>query len=83
MKYWPYSSSKFQAYKLSRENTQLENIVFEKVKGSDGTVNRMSVYAEAAVRKALQKKCVIRNFAEFTRKYFCRNLFSDKIIEKM
>ena len=42
----------FQVYKLSRENTQPENmrdVVFEKTKGRSGTVNRTSVYAEAAV----------------------------------
>ena len=33
------------------------DIVFEKTKGRDGTVNRMSVYAEAAVRRVLLKKC--------------------------
>ena len=41
--------------KLSRENTQPENvcdIVFEKAKGRDGKINRTSVYAEAAVRRA-------------------------------
>ena len=46
----------FQIYKLSRENTQPENmcdIVFEKTKGRGGTVNRTSVYPEAAVRRVL------------------------------
>ena len=41
-----------QVYKLSRENTQPENmcdIVFEKTKGRGRTVNRTSAYAEAAV----------------------------------
>ena len=50
------------------------NIVFEKVKGHSGTVNRTSVYAEAAVQ-GFFKKDVLRNFAEFTRKHLCRNLF--------
>ena len=46
----------FQVYKLSQENTQPENmcvIVFEKTKGRGGTVNRASVYAEAAVQSVL------------------------------
>ena len=46
----------FQVYKLSRENTQPENmcvIVFEKTKGRGGTVNRTSVCAEAAVQSVL------------------------------
>ena len=32
-------------------------VVFEKVKGHGGTVHRMSVYGEEAVRKALSKRC--------------------------
>ena len=50
----------FPAYKLNRKNTHPENIqdiVFEKVKGHGGTVNRTSVYAEAAVRKVLLRRC--------------------------
>ena len=46
----------FQVYKLSQENTQPENmyvIVFEKTKGRGGTVNRTSVYVEAAVQSVL------------------------------
>ena len=42
--------------RVSRENTQLENmcdIVFEKAKGRAGKVNRTSVYAEAAIRRVL------------------------------
>ena len=33
------------------------DIVFEKAKGRDKKVNRRSVYVEAAVRRALQKRC--------------------------
>ena len=33
------------------------NIVFEKTEGRGGTVNRTSVYAEAAVQRVLLKKC--------------------------
>ena len=33
------------------------DIVFEKVKGRGGTVNRTSVHAEAAGRKVLLKRC--------------------------
>ena len=50
------SSLLFPVYKLSRENTQPENmcdIVFEKVKSRVGTVNRSKVYAEPAVRRVL------------------------------
>ena len=50
------SSLLFPVYKLSRENTQSENmcdIVFEKVLGRAGKVNRASVYVEAAVRRVL------------------------------
>ena len=46
----------FPIYKISRENTQPENmcdIVFQKVKGRAGTVNRTSDYAEAAVQGVL------------------------------
>ena len=32
------------------------DIVFEKTKGSGGTVNRTSVYAEAAVQRDLKRK---------------------------
>ena len=45
------SSLLFTVFKLSRENTQPENIcdiIFEKTKG---------VYAEAAVQRVLLKKC--------------------------
>ena len=52
----------FQVCKLSRENTQSENIceiVFEKTKGRGRTVNRTSIYAEAAVRRVPLKKCVL------------------------
>ena len=41
---------------LSRENTQPENmcdIVFEKAKDHDGTVNRTNVYTETVVRMVL------------------------------
>ena len=41
---------------MKSKNTQPENmcnIVFEKEKGCGRTVNRVSVYAEAAVRKVL------------------------------
>ena len=45
------------------------DIVFEKAKVRDRTVNRASIYAEAAVFE----KGVMKNFAEFTRKYLYRN----------
>ena len=52
------------------------NIVFEKINGCGGKVNRMSVYAEAPVRRFF-KRSVMRNFVEFTRKYLCWDLFFD------
>ena len=45
-------------------------------KGHCATVNRRSVYAEAASEEYF-KKDVMRNFAEFTRKHLCPNLFFD------
>ena len=42
--------------KWNQKNTQPENIcdiVFEKVKGRGGTVNRTSLYGETAVRRVL------------------------------
>ena len=50
LKFWGHS------YKLSRKNTQAGNmcdIVFKKGKGRGGTVNRISSYGEAAVRRVL------------------------------
>ena len=44
------------AYKLIRKNTLIESIcdiVFKKAKDRGGTVNRKSVYDEAAVRRVL------------------------------
>ena len=49
----------FPVYKLSRENTQAENmcdIVFEKIQDRAGKVNRTSAYADAAVRRVLSKR---------------------------
>ena len=48
--------------------------VFEKTKGRGGTVNRTSVYAEAAIR-GFFKKIIMRNFAVFTRNHLCGILF--------
>ena len=48
----------FQVYKLSQENTQPENIcdiVFEKIKGRGGIVNRTSAYAEGLLPKVSLK----------------------------
>ena len=72
----------FQVYKLSQENTQSENFSFKET-GRGGIVNRTSVYAKAAVGRVLLKKCVMRNFAEFTRKYLRQNLFFDKVINSV
>ena len=49
----------FPVYKLSRKNTQPENlcdIVFEKAKGRDGTVNRASVKGRSSRPKGSFKK---------------------------
>ena len=54
------------------------DIVFEKTKGRGGTVNRTSVYAEDP-SEGFFKKSVMTNFADFTRKHLCRNLFFDKV----
>ena len=53
------SSFVFPVYKLSCENTQLENmcdIVFYMAKGRGGAVNKTSDYAEAAVERGSIKK---------------------------
>ena len=66
------SSLLFPTYKLNQKNTNPENmcdIVFEKAKVRGRTVNRASIYAEAAVFE----KGVMKNFAEFTRKHLYRN----------
>ena len=52
----------------------MRDIAFEKAKGRGGTVNRTSVYGEAAARRFF-KRDVMRNFAEFTRKHPCQHLF--------
>ena len=56
LRVWILSILLFSVYKLSRENTQPENMydtVYEKTKGHDGTVNRASVYVEAVVKRVL------------------------------
>ena len=65
-----------QVYKLSRENTQPENmydIVFEKTKGRGGTVNRTSVYAKAAVRRGSLKK-VLRLSSQCSQENICAGI---------
>ena len=71
------SSLLFPFSKLSRENTQPENmcdIVFEKAEGRRGKVNRTSVYVEVVVRRIL-KKGDMRNFEEFTKKNICARIY--------
>ena len=75
----------FLVYKLSRENTQPENIcdiVFEKAQGRAGKKDKTSVYAEAALRRFFKNR-FMRNFAEFAKKKKkkkkCRNLFFSKV----
>ena len=55
------------------------DIVFEKAKGCGWTVNRRSVYTEAAPPLPPPKGFFMRNLAEFTRKHLCWNLFFDKV----
>ena len=57
------------------------DIIFEKATDRDEKVNRTSVYAEARSSrpKGSLKKGAMRNFAEFTRKHLCRNLFFNKV----
>ena len=76
------SSLLFPVYKLSRENTQPENmcdIVFEKAKVHGGTVNRTSDYAEAAVRSGSIKKVLWEILQKFIRKHKCQSLLLDKV----
>ena len=54
------------------------DITFENAKGCSGTVNRTSVYSEAVAQKVLYKHAT-RNFAEFTSKHLCMNLYFDKV----
>ena len=56
MGFWLRVWNNFPVYKLTQKNTQPEimcDIVFDKAKGRGGTVNRTSVYAEAAVQRVL------------------------------
>ena len=72
----------FPVYKLSRENTQPENmcdIVFEKVQGRAGKVNRASVSTEVAIRRVLLKRFYDKFPRIHTKKYLRRNLFFDKV----
>ena len=46
------------------------DIVFEKVKGRGGTVNRTSVYAEAAVRRVLYDKFLRIHKKTFVPEFF-------------
>ena len=54
------------------------DIVFEKVLGRAGKLNRTNVYVEAAVRRVL-KKGFMRNFSEFAIKNLWRNLSFNKV----
>ena len=57
-------------YRLSRENTQPENmcdIVFEKIQSCGGKVNRTSVMQKKP-SQGFFNKGFMRNFAEFTKK---------------
>ena len=48
----------------------MRDIVYEKTNGRGRRLKRVSVYAEASVRK----KSVTANSADFTRKHLCWNL---------
>ena len=56
----------------------MHDIIFEKVKGRGGAVNSERVFIQKQPSEGFFKKGVMRNFAEFTRKHLCRNLFFDK-----
>ena len=64
-------------YNITREN--MCDIVFEKTKGCGGTVDRTRVFMQKQPSGGFFKKCVMRNFAEFTIKHLLRNLFFDKV----
>ena len=73
------SSLLFPVYKLSRENTQPENmcaIVFEEAKKSP---SHKRVFMQKQPSERFFKKGAMRNFVKFTRKQLCRNLFFDKV----
>ena len=53
------------------------SIVFEKAKVHGGTVNE-TLFMQNQPSKGLLKKDVMRNFAEFTRKHQCQDVFFDK-----
>ena len=71
------SSLLLPVYKLSRENTHPENICdidFEKAKDRGGTVNRISFYADAVIRRVFfkeffLKKSVMRSFEKFAKRH--------------
>ena len=52
------------------------DIVFEKAKGLSSTER---VFMQKQACEGFFEKDVMRNFAKFTRKRFCRNLFFDKV----
>ena len=57
----------------------MHDIIFEKVKGRGGAVNSERVFIQKQPSEGFFKKGVMRNFAKYTRKHLCRNLFPDKI----
>ena len=57
----------------------MHDIIFEKVKGRGGTVNSEPVFIQKQPSQGFFKKGVMRNFAKYTKKLLCRNLFFDKI----
>ena len=67
----------FAVFKLTRENTQPENmcdIISEKAKDRGGTINRTS-FIQKQPSERFFKKGILNNFTEFTRKDLRRNLF--------
>ena len=72
------SSLLFPAYKLNWENTQSEYMsdnVFKKAKGRGGTVNRTSLYTEAAVQRVLYKRCWEKFFKIHKKTFVPESLF--------
>ena len=74
LKYWVHFCSS-----LKNAPKNICDIIFERAKGRDGTVNRTSDYVDAAVKRGSIKKGIMRNFAKFTRKRLCQSLYFDKV----
>ena len=61
-KYWAHSVCSLQIKPKKYSSRKKFDIFFDKAKGRRRTVNRASVYAEAAVRRVLKKRCYEKFF---------------------